>query len=161
MEIVKAKKKYAQGYCRALGQVASEGKWLASSEGIPLEDCKSFIAACSFTRSVQLFLLDGKEVVGWCDIVPLAVGEKIDDKVGSLGIGIVESARGHGWGGKLIDKALDMARRRFEKVVLFVREDNERAKELYFSRGFTVIERYEKGEYKNVDSPVLKMQRGQ
>lgn len=42
-QIVPAERKYARSYCRAVGRVAGERKYLASTEGFSLEQTESFL----------------------------------------------------------------------------------------------------------------------
>lgn len=152
VEIVKARERDAAGYNAAIGEVAKEGKWLSVTEGFSLKESRAFTRYCKKTKSVQLFLRDGRRIVGWCDVVPAS-----DDATGSLGIGILECCRGQGYGGKLLDEALRLCKKRFERVVLYVRKDNERAVSLYLSRGFAVTAELKENTYKNVPVPVLVM----
>lgn len=152
MEIVKASVTLAKSYCDAVDEVAREGKWLSVNKGFPLAESISFMKHCAATDSVQLFLVNGETVDGWCDIIPAGLW-----RTGSLGIGIRQNRRGKGYGARLLDSALAAAQKRFSRVILYVREDNVRAVALYLSRGFEVKKRYGKGRYRSVSEPVLMM----
>ena len=154
MEIVDANIDWAESYASALDEVAREGKWLAINVGFSLEECIAFIRRCKETKSVELFLLDGDKVAGWCDVVPTR-----GIRTGSLGIGLRRQYRGKGHGAALLDAALIRAARRFDKVVLYVREDNDRAIKMYLRRGFVTKKIYSKGAYKNLPERVLMMVR--
>ena len=154
MEIVDANIDGAESYASALDEVAREGKWLAINVGFSLEECVAFIRRCKETKSVELFLLDGDRVAGWCDVVPTR-----GIRTGSLGIGLRRQYRGKGHGAALLDAALIRAARRFDKVVLYVREDNDRAIKMYLRRGFVTKKFYSKGAYKNLPERVLMMVR--
>ena len=154
MEIVDASVAAAKSYASALDEVAREGKWLAVSVGFSLDECIAFIRRCKETKSVELFLMDGDTVAGWCDVVP-AKGIR----TGSLGIGLRRRYRGKGYGAELLDAAIEKAARRFDKVVLYVREDNDRAINMYLRRGFVTKKIYSKGAYKGLPERVLMMVR--
>lgn len=152
MEIINASAAFAESYCLAVDEVAREGKWLAIDKGFSLADSISFMRYCKENDYVQLFLICGGEVGGWCDVVATA-----KPKEGSLGIGLRKRYRGEGWGSKLLDAALALAFRRFSKIVLYVREENLRAVRMYENRGFTTKKIYKPNKYKNVDARVLMM----
>lgn len=152
MKIEKASIRLAESYAAALDEVAREGKYLAADKGYTLSECISFMRFCASTDSVALFLTDGDRVAGWCDIVPAR-----GFGTGSLGIGLKKEYRGKGEGTRLLEEAISLAKPRFRKVVLYVREDNARAVGMYLSHGFVIKRKYAAGRYKKVPAPVLKM----
>lgn len=152
MEIEKASVRAVESYCAAVAEVAAEGKWLSTDKGFSLLDSLSFMKYCATGKNVQLFLMDGEQVAGWCDVVSTyRAGE------GSLGIGLRAAYRGMGWGGTLLDETLKIAQRRFNRLSLHVRADNGRAVAMYIKRGFKTKKRYKTGKYKNLNCPVLMM----
>lgn len=152
MEIVNASVTYVESYCDLVDEVAREGKWLAVDRGFSLAETVSFMRNCAAKNGIQLFLKDEEKVLGWCDIIPLRT-----NRTGSLGIGLKADYRGQGWGSKLLDCALQRARTRFKKVILYVRESNEKAVIMYSKRGFTVRKKYKSRAYKGVPECVLMM----
>ncbi|VEB42074.1 Acetyltransferase (GNAT) family [Chromobacterium violaceum] len=68
-------------------------------------------------------LLDGNQVVGWCDISPHE--RPVHSHCGTLGMGLLPSHRGMGLGGWLLENALAQAERRgYRRIELTVRADN-------------------------------------
>ena len=81
-------------------------------------------------------LLDGR-VVGWCDVLPSHGQAR--SHVGTLGIGLIPSARHRGIGAKLIQAAITAAwAKGVTRIELTVRVDNRNAKVLYKRFGFEV-----------------------
>ena len=85
----------------------------------------------------QFVALDGERVVGWCDVLPKprpAMGHS-----GVLGMGVIDSHRGHGIGRALMKTTLQAARERgLTRIELSVRADNDRARRLHENLGFAV-----------------------
>jgi putative acetyltransferase len=76
-------------------------------------------------------------VVGWCNVLP--THGQARSHVGTLGIGLIPSARQRGIGEKLMKSAIDAAwATGLTRIELTVRVDNENAKRLYERLGFQV-----------------------
>ncbi len=151
MEIADATIDLAKSYCDAVDAVACEGKWLSVSKGFSLSDSLAFMRYCARSNAVQLFLKDGHTVAGWCDIVPYGFNG------GRLGIGLRKEYRNQGYGGRLLDAALDKAAGRYKKIVLFVRTTNTGATALYEKRGFKVKKVFKEYAYEGLPERVLMM----
>ena len=79
-------------------------------------------------------VLDGA-VVGWCDVLP--THGQACAHVGSLGMGVIASARGRGIGTRLLKAAIDAAwAAGLTRIELVVRADNAGAEALYERNGF-------------------------
>ena len=122
---------------RALDTVAREKRFLAFTQAPPEQECRSFYSAIVDNGWCQMVaLLDGA-VVGWCDVLP--THGQARSHIGTLGIGLVPSARHHGIGKKLMTAAIDAAwKTGITRIELTVRADNPRAKALYERLGFSV-----------------------
>ena len=142
------------GLHAALDTVAREKRFLAFTQAPPMEQAFDFYRSIIANDHCQLVaLLDG-QVVGWCDVLP-GLGQA-RSHVGTLGIGLVPSARHLGIGAKLMRAAIAMAwAKGMTRIELTVRVDNRNAKALYERLGFEVEGRLRRafrvdGEY--VDS---------
>jgi ribosomal protein S18 acetylase RimI-like enzyme len=123
------------GLRRVLDAVAREQRFLAFTRAPPLDDCLTFYRdIVAHDRSHFVALLEGA-VVGWCDVLP--THGQARSHVGTLGIGLLASARGRGLGRALMQAALDKAwAKGLERIELTVRADNHNAKALYERMGF-------------------------
>ena len=125
------------GFYRALDTVARERKYLAFLEGPPVEVSRAFVLDNIARGSPQFVALANGEVVGWCDITPIA--RPIYAHCGTLGMGLLPTFRGCGLGRRLIETTLADARRiGLLRVELTVHADNARAIALYARVGFTL-----------------------
>ena len=122
---------------RALDTVAREKRFLVFTQAPPEQECWSFYSAIVDNGWCQMVaLLDG-EVVGWCDVLP--THGQARSHIGTLGIGLVPSARRRGIGEKLMKSAIDAAwQTGITRIELTVRADNQVAKTLYERLGFVV-----------------------
>jgi RimJ/RimL family protein N-acetyltransferase len=126
-----------EGAWRCLDVVARERAYIDFLEGPPLEQSRSFWTALIDKGHPFLVAVDGRTVVGWCDVVPLA--RPIFAHVGTLGMGLLPAWRGKGVGGRLMTAALAASRAcGLERVELAVFAGNERARRLYERMGFVV-----------------------
>ena len=130
-------KQHFEGLRRALDTVAREKRFLAFTEAPPEEDCWAFYAAIVANGWCQrVAILDGV-VVGRCDVLP--VHGQARSHIGTLGIGLIPSARRLGIGEKLMKSAIDAAwATGLTRIELTVRVDNENAKAQYERLGFKV-----------------------
>ena len=123
------------GLRRALDTVAREKRYLAFTEAPSEKDCRAFYSSIVQNGWCQMVaLLDGA-VVGWCDVLP--THGQARSHIGTLGIGLVPSARRQGIGGKLMKAAIEAAwKTGITRIELTVRADNPVAKALYERMGF-------------------------
>jgi ribosomal protein S18 acetylase RimI-like enzyme len=133
---IRAASKYAESFGKAMEGVARERKYLASTEGFPVEETKSFVKAIEKNNSAQFYALDGETVIGWCDILPKPF-EGLRH-VGTLGMGILSEYRRRGIGKKLLELTIEHAKtvNGMEKVELEVFKSNASAVRLYRKMGF-------------------------
>lgn len=125
----------APAVTQCIAAVASERCYLLSTKGFSLERTQEFIQFVRNTGGVHLVILDGVDIVGWCDVAP-GTFEGMTH-AGQLGMGFLPQYRGQGWGRKLLTHALEAAfRQNFERVELTVFASNTVAAKLYRSLGF-------------------------
>jgi len=126
-----------ESFRRCLDSVARERRFLCFLEAPPLESCRAFITSNIANGVPQWVALHPGEVVGWCDVEPLAhEGFK---HCGRLGMGVHKDSRGRGIGRRLIEQTLDHARQRgLERVELEVFASNAVAIRLYEQVGFVI-----------------------
>lgn len=138
LTIKRSSEQYVSSYCQTFDLVAREGKFLSISSGYTLDEMLRFIETCRECGYPQFLLLnEKKEAVGWCDIVRRS-GEP--DDVGYLGIGIRKEYRHMGWGMKLMQTAINDAKKRgFHEIRLEVRVSNANAIRTYQRLGFVKI----------------------
>ena len=124
-----------QGLRAALDTVAREKRFLAFTQAPSEEEAFAFYRSIIAGGGCQLVASVDGHVVGWCDVLPTH-GEA-RSHVGTLGIGLIPSARGRGIGAKLMEATIDAAwSRGFTRIELTVRADNTNAKALYERFGF-------------------------
>ena len=83
-----------------------------------------------------LVLLDGEDVVGWCNIFSLP--RVVQAHVGVVAMGLKPEWRNQGWGTRLMHTALaDADAFGFTRIELSVYASNPRAAALYRKLGFT------------------------
>ncbi|ARP83064.1 GNAT family N-acetyltransferase [Bordetella genomosp. 8] len=123
------------GVRSALDTVAREKRFLAFTQAPP--ENEAFIFYQSIVDGMgymSVAVLDG-QVVGWCDVLPTHGQARAH--VGTLGIGLIPSARHLGIGARLMRATIDAAwSLGFTRIELTVREDNKNAKALYERLGF-------------------------
>lgn len=125
------------GLFSAIDAVAREKQFLAFLQAPAYEESLAFYRRIVDQDLCQFVALEGKEVVGWCDILPTHGESRAH--VGRLGIGLILTARHKGLGARLIDAALLKAQTKgMTRVELIVRCDNLNAKVLYEKFGFVV-----------------------
>lgn len=124
--------KTLNGFHKALDAVARERQWLGITEAPPLASVAAFADLLARQGCPQVVAVDGKRVVGWCDLRPH--DSDLSRHVGILGMGVVEDYRGRGLGRALLEACL--AKSSFEKAELSVFADNTAAIKLYEKAGF-------------------------
>ena len=119
----------------ALDTVAREKRYLAFTEAPSPSDAYGFYQGIlTNDHSHFVALIDG-EVSGWCDVLP--THGQARRHVGTLGIGLLPSARHRGIGYLLIQAAISKAQSKgLSRIELTVRVDNANAKALYERVGF-------------------------
>jgi len=138
MLIERATMKYAESYARAVDTVARERKFLRVVEGFPIESTLECIRRIEAENLAQYYAIEDGEVAGWCDIIPQPYeGFR---HLGILGMGLLPPFRGRGLGTRLLERAVEHARKEngVEKAVLEVFESNREAVRLYLKMGFEV-----------------------
>ncbi len=118
-----------------LDTVAREKRFLAFTEAPPLEEALAFYREIvADGHPAQVALWNG-QLVGWCDVLPTHGQARAH--VGTLGIGLVPSARHRGIGRRLLEATMAAAdAKRLTRIELTVRTDNDNAKALYERVGF-------------------------
>lgn len=120
---------------QALDSVAREKRFLAFTQAPAPEESLAFYTSVLANRWCLLVAIQDGLVVGWCDVLP-AHGQA-RSHVGTLGMGVVAAARGHGIGSALIRAAIETAwAAGFARIELSVRCDNPVARALYERQGF-------------------------
>ena len=137
IDIVPIREDLIDSYYAALDVVCRERSYLAFLVTLPIEQVREFVREMIAKGQPQLVALEGKRVVGWCDVTPAQRAAMRHG--GILGISLLPEWRGRGLGERLIRRTLDAARAfGLVRVELSVREDNTRAMALYRKVGFEV-----------------------
>ncbi|MEO9383751.1 GNAT family N-acetyltransferase [Chromobacterium phragmitis] len=124
----------AEDFWRVTDSVARERRYLAFLE-IPQAASAEYARSQLASQAPHLLLLDGEQVVGWCDVTPNRL--PIYQHGGTLGMGLLPRYRGMGLGGWLMENTLRLAEKRgFRRLELTVHEDNLNAIKLYEKHGF-------------------------
>lgn len=133
--IVPIEEKHIESFWYAVDSVARERKYLAFLEGPPIHTTNSFVQRNINDDWPHFVALSEEKVIGWCDITSL--DRPVFAHIGSLGIGVLASYRGHGIGKALIKTALQKAEEKgLTRIELTVRENNKPAIALYEKFGF-------------------------
>jgi RimJ/RimL family protein N-acetyltransferase len=137
VRILPTAERYVEGFARVLDFVARERKYIGFIEGPPVDGTRQWIKSLEAGAGVQMLVLDGEEVVGWCDITPNPIeGFR---HVGRLGMGLMPDFRGRGLGRRVAEETIRAARAAgMERIELEVFASNARAIRLYQSMGFVV-----------------------
>jgi len=115
--------------------VCRERRFLAFTEAGPKEQTFEYYRKVVSGGHAHFVAVKNKEIVGWCDVLPI-VGQ-MRAHVGVLGIGIAAAHRGKGIGKALIHTAIDKAASRgLSRIELTVHSENYVAQGLYRSLGF-------------------------
>lgn len=118
-----------------LDAVAREKRFLALTQAPPLAEAHAFFRECIDEDRPHFVALLDDAVVGWCDVLP-AFGQA-RAHIGTLGIGLLPSARHRGLGRQLMVAAIDKAWCQGQtRIELTVRVDNSNARRLYERLGF-------------------------
>ncbi|OZI23089.1 hypothetical protein CAL26_06300 [Bordetella genomosp. 9] len=126
---------HIDGYRRALDTVARERRHLSFLQAPPVEQTRAFVMNNIAMRHPHYVALADRDVVGWCDIVPLA--QPGFTHTGVLGMGVRPDWRGRGIGKALLNAALGAAAAmELHRIELEVYAANAAARALYRSCGF-------------------------
>jgi putative acetyltransferase len=135
--ILPTSESHFEGLYQALDEVAHEKRYLAFIQAPPVENAFAFFRNIVASDLCQVIAVENGTVVGWCDVLP-----KFGDAcahVGTLGMGLIPSARHRGIGSRLLAAAIERAwTKGFSRIELSVRADNANAKALYERFGFVV-----------------------
>lgn len=135
IEIIPMDESRVEGFWRAVDEVARERRWLGGVRGFPLETTRAWVTSLIERGMPQVAAVDGEDVIGWCDI-DARMGEGFRH-VGRLGMGVRAPWRGQGIGRRLMEAALDGARKiGLARVELEVYASNTAAIHLYEKAGF-------------------------
>lgn len=129
--------KYAPSFHACLDSVAREKKFLAQTEAVPLDRFLGFVKDSVKNDAAQFIAVDGRTVVGWCDV--FASWPEATKHCGTLGMGVLKDYRRKGIGARLLLATLAKAKAKgIVRVSLRVRADNAGAIKLYEDTGFVV-----------------------
>ena len=146
VQIIYPSPRYFKTYHETLSKVAKERVYLDMVEAPSLEKVSGFQGDHIAKKGPVAYATDDENVVGWCDIFPLA-NPRMSHR-GSLGMGLLPEYRGKGIGGRLIENVLAQAKKfGLEKVELNVYSSNAAGIALYKKFGFEqegLIKRYRK-----------------
>jgi RimJ/RimL family protein N-acetyltransferase len=135
VRIVEIRQEHAIGFNRVYDSVARERKYLAALEGHPLERTEAFVANNIAKNYPQFVACAGDEIIGWCDVIPMALPAHAH--VGVLGMGLLSAFRAQGIGRALLDATIKSAQAfGLVRIELTVHADNVPALALYSSIGF-------------------------
>ncbi|WP_158253767.1 GNAT family N-acetyltransferase [Chromobacterium alticapitis] len=124
----------AADFWRVSDSVARERRFLSFLE-ISQSSSAEYVRSQLASQAPHLLLLDGNQVIGWCDVTPHRL--PIYQHGGTLGIGLLPSHRGMGLGGWLLENTVRLAEQRgFRRLELTVHADNLNAIKLYERQGF-------------------------
>ncbi|HTK01741.1 MAG TPA: GNAT family N-acetyltransferase [Bordetella sp.] len=137
---------HIDGYRAALDAVARERRHLSFLAAPPSEQTRAFVMNNIAMRHPHFIAQVGREVVGWCDIVPLA--QQGFKHTGVLGMGVCPDWRGRGIGKALLTAAIGAAAAmELSRIELEVYAANAVARTLYESCGFVEEGVKRKGRY--------------
>jgi RimJ/RimL family protein N-acetyltransferase len=133
VNVVRLSAETINSFRQAVDSVARERRWLGLTEAPALRAVAEFADMLTRAGAPQFVALDGKRVVGWCDIRPFNDSPS-RAHVGVLGMGVLADYRGRGIGRDVLNACL--AASPFTRVELSVFADNAPAIALYEKSGF-------------------------
>ena len=126
---------HLEGFRQCVGAVAREKRWLAFIDTPPLKETKEYTDWMLANGMPFFVVLDGGQVVGWCDLS--RTNRPTQAHIGVLGMGLLPPYRDRGIGRRLLQCTLDTGKARgLERVTLHVHANNDRARRLYEKLGF-------------------------
>lgn len=124
----------AEAFWQLTDSVARERRYMPFLE-IAQADSAEYVRSQLASQAPHLLLLDGSQVVGWCDVTLHRLPSC--QHGGTLGMGLLPRYRGMGLGGWLLESTLHLAEQRgLRRLELTVHEDNLNAIKLYEKHGF-------------------------
>ena len=137
IRIVPMAEEHIESFRVCLDAVSKERRYLALTQAPPADAVREFIRSAIARRVPQFVALEGKQVIGWCDIFPHE--RESFAHVGRLGMGVLPKYRRQGTGRRLAEKAIELAKRiGLERIELDVYASNKPAIALYKSLGFAL-----------------------
>src|SRR5260370_38463649 len=107
IDVRKFREEAIAGFHAAVVLGAREHKYLALLGAPPMERASAFVRRNIEKGYPQLVALDGREVVGWCNIPPAT--REVMAHVGDLFMGLLPQWRGQGLGERLLRESLAAA----------------------------------------------------
>ncbi len=124
-----------ENFLATVDVVARERKYIARLEAPPIEQVRGFIQRNIEKGVPQFIAVDDRQVVGWCNIPPMA--REVAAHVGDLFMGVLPAWRGRGLGERLLHEALAAADAfGYLRIELGVFASNTNAAALYRKAGF-------------------------
>ena len=125
----------ARGFNACVSAVAEERRYIAQIFRPPLAASKKWLAFVLGAKFPLLVAVDGRRIVGWCDVAPREMAGF--EHTGGLGMGLLAEFRGRGIGSRLLRTVIARCRKRgVEKIELQVLASNRTARALYRKFGF-------------------------
>ncbi len=132
----------------AIDAVCAEGRWMHTQRFIVTPAWEQALQGNS-THHLLLVARHGTQVVGWCRVFPTDAHEE-----GEVGIGLLAPYRNQGLGTTMLQRIIAWSRERgYKRLVLYTREDNERAIHVFQRCGFRMTGRRE-GEWVQMALPL-------
>ena len=127
----------AEAVAACVDAVSKERRYLGNTSGFSAEQTRDFIASLRECGGIQIVVVAGAKIVGWCDVTPLPFeGMR---HVGRLGMGLLPSFRGQGLGRRLVREILSQVfAKGLQRVELEVFASNKVAIGLYEREGFVI-----------------------
>jgi RimJ/RimL family protein N-acetyltransferase len=127
----------AEAVAACIDAVSRERRYLGNTSGFSAEQTRAFISSLSDSGGIQIVVVAGAKIVGWCDVTPVPFeGMR---HVGRLGMGLLPPFRGKGLGRRLVREALShVFGKALNRVELEVFASNKVAIGLYEREGFVI-----------------------
>ncbi len=146
IRIIPASWEHLESFRQCVDSVAHERKWLGAVEAHSPEETREFVGKMIADDASMFFALDCDRVVGFIDIKPNP--QEGSRHRGLLGMGVHADFRGRGIGKRLLEAALEKAKRSgLMRIDLCVYGANSAAYALYQRFGFKEEGRMVKGRY--------------
>ena len=146
IEIIYADINYLESFHRTLNFVAQERVYIEMIEAPSVGEVRAFQESLISINAPVFYALDGNQVIGWCDVLP--INSPRQNHRAQLGMGLLPDYRGRGIGSQLLDHAIKHSKKiGLEKIELYVYTRNTPAIALYRKFGFHeegTIEKYRK-----------------
>jgi ribosomal protein S18 acetylase RimI-like enzyme len=135
VQVVPISEEYIGSYHSCLDSIAHERLYLGMVRAPPFDLIREFVLSNIRNNYPQFVAVEGKRIVGWCDIIP----QKLEGftHCGILGIGVLKRYRRKGIGESLLMTTMSAAKDfGIERVVLVVFASNTPAIKLFEKWGF-------------------------